>query len=372
MKKVAIVTLPLHTNYGGILQAYALQTVLQESDCRVQVICKNEKPYISWKKEIVKFYRRYVLGRKNVQLASRTGYRESLRVRKYTDRFIKERVSRRMIYDFRELKEKEYDCIVVGSDQVWRPRYFCAWYGEIYDAFLEFAKDWNVQRIAYAASFGVSEWEYDNEQTHRCSQLLKLFDTVSVREESGVELCKKNLGRKDTVLVIDPTMLLPKDHYLKLADTVPPYKGKLMCYILDMNPLAKKFIGAVSETYDVTPFYTGSKVEDPKAKLEERIQPAVEKWLAGFRDAEYVLTDSFHACVFAIIFNKPFIVIGNTDRGNSRFDSLLSVFGLQNRFITSVDGLRNVTDINWDDVNTKVCQLRQRSMRFLKGALKND
>ena len=56
MKKVAIVTLPLHTNYGGILQAYALQTVLQESDCRVQVICKNEKPYISWKKEIVKYY----------------------------------------------------------------------------------------------------------------------------------------------------------------------------------------------------------------------------------------------------------------------------------------------------------------------------
>ena len=65
-----------------------------------------------------------------------------------------------MIYDFRELKEKEYDCIVVGSDQVWRPRYFCAWYGEIYDAFLEFAKDWNVQRIAYAASWHVpSEWE---------------------------------------------------------------------------------------------------------------------------------------------------------------------------------------------------------------------
>lgn len=109
-----------------------------------------------------------------------------------------------------------------------------------------------------------------------------------------------------------------------------------------------------------------------KLPATERIQPAVETWLRGFHDANFVVTDSFHACVFSIIFNKPFIAIGNLGRGMTRFTSLLNRFGLQSRLIADSDktNFEMPSDIDWDKVNTVLEESRKVSLQYLKNALK--
>ncbi len=117
------------------------------------------------------------------------------------------------------------------------------------------------------------------------------------------------------------------------------------------------------------PFRVNSRVEDINAPLAERVQPPVEQWLRGFIDSRFVITDSFHACVFSIIFNKPFIAVTNRGRGVSRFRSLLSMFGLESRLLdeeASPDVQALVSGgIQWDEVNGRLSRYRDMSMDFL-------
>jgi hypothetical protein len=104
---------------------------------------------------------------------------------------------------------------------------------------------------------------------------------------------------------------------------------------------------------------------------EQRVQVPVEVWLQGFADAEFVVTDSFHACVFAILFNKPFIAYLNPERGGTRFESLLAKFNLLNRLLTTSDAFcpDELPPIDWADVNNRLCELRKSSMEFLRQSL---
>ena len=106
-------------------------------------------------------------------------------------------------------------------------------------------------------------------------------------------------------------------------------------------------------------------------RIEDCVFPTVTSWIKAYIDAEMVITDSFHGCVFSIIFNKPFWVIGNRSRGMARFNSLLEMFGLENRLITP-DNLPSdfKAPINWDEVNQKRKHLQKYSMDFLTNALK--
>ena len=122
----------------------------------------------------------------------------------------------------------------------------------------------------------------------------------------------------------------------------------------------------------MTPFYVNSRYEEFGAPLEERIQQPVEKWLRAFYDAEFVITDSFHACVFSIIFNKPFIVYGNKERGYARFDSLLKIFGLEERIATSLNDIDKIINkpIDWNNVNSIHTEWKENSISFLINNLK--
>ena len=252
---------------------------------------------------------------------------------------------------------------MVGSDQVWRPRFF----GKIEDAYLQFAKDWNIKRIAYAASFGTDEWEYSDKQTAICKNLVKKFDAVSVREDSGVDLCKRYLDI-DSEHLLDPTMLLKKEDYIRLFENsnTPASPGTLMYYILDETPEIELLINKIAREKGLIPFRASSKVENNRAPLVERIQPSVEQWLRGFNDAKFVVTDSFHACVFSILFNKPFIAIRNFERGMSRLNSLFNMFEIGNTLTSII--------YNYDlafDVDIKLEKLRESSMLFLERSIKN-
>ena len=212
--KIGILTLPLHTNYGGILQAYALQTVLERMGHEVKVINRNTDYKLPlWKTPLVYSKRiiKNILGYKIPLFYEQKLIKEQPIIRQNTDRFIQRYIHTLNVDNYSDLKAEDFDAIVVGSDQVWRPKYF----GKIEDAYLQFAKDWNIKRIAYAASFGTAEWEYTDRQTAICKDLIKKFDAVSVREDSGEELCLKKYGIIASQ-VLDPTMLLTKDDYCNL------------------------------------------------------------------------------------------------------------------------------------------------------------
>lgn len=369
--RIGILTLPLHTNYGGILQAYALQTVLERMGHDVSLIEKRREPLklplwkapLSYGKRILK----NMLSHPFPIFYEQKVNRETPIIRQYTDKFIAQYIKRRSIDDYTDVYENDFDAIVVGSDQIWRPKYF----PNIETAYLDFTGGWNIRRIAYAASFGTDEWEYTPKQSMKCGRLLQGFDIVSVREKSGVDLCRDHFHVQATY-VLDPTMLLEPKDYIKLCEAAgtPKSPGTLLSYILDEAPEKTALIEKIAKDKGLVPFRVNSKVEDINAPLPERIQPPVEQWLRGFYDAEFVVTDSFHACVFSILFNKPFLVIGNAARGMSRFTSLLSTFGLEDRLIDCNSSIDSKTDnIQWNKVMTLLDYNRKRSRDFLSNQL---
>lgn len=300
---IGVISLPLYNNFGGILQAYALQKVLRDLGHNTVLIDKSR--YVSlgpWYKKypfyLKRTIRKYLLGENLIVKADVAINNARSTISIHTEPFIDKYINRIFTKDFSNIKKMDFDAFIVGSDQVWRPKYF---FSKIENAYLEFAKDRDVKRIAYAASFGTDEWEYNEEQTANCAVLLKKFNAVSVRESSATVLCKEKLGA-EALHVLDPTMLLTKEDYIELfkAAGTPQSESNLFCYILDNAPEKNSIIESIARELHLHPFYVNSKYEDSNAPLEERIQQPVEKWLRAFYDADFVITDSFHACVFSI------------------------------------------------------------------------
>lgn len=368
--KIGILTLPLHTNYGGILQAYALQTVLERMGHEVVIF---DRPYtfsIPFWKKCLKYPKRmlckYVLKKNAIVRWEKYVTHVNITKRQYTQPFIDLHI-KKVMQNLSELRPSDYDAIVVGSDQVWRPMY----YPKIANAFLDFACDWKIKRIAYAPSFGVDNWEYTEQQTNKCRCLLQKFDAVSVREASGVKLCEEHLNH-NAEWVLDPTLLLQAEDYEALFEqkNTPKSNGTLLNYILDSSEDSEKLIEAVSEKKSLIPFRVNSRIEDASAPLEECVQPPVEQWLRGFNDAEYVVTDSFHACVFSILFRKPFVVYANKKRGISRIESLLGYLGLKNRIVRDVSNICDMEEINYVEIYKSLDEMRRKSYNFLETSLK--
>ena len=375
--RIGILTLPLHTNYGGILQAYALQMTLERMGHEVVVFDtpkKNSLPPL-WKLPL-SLAKRILL--KSMGRIDRI-FIESYNNRVYTvitkeiQPFIDEKIHRKVFTNFSKIGAREFDAIVVGSDQVWRSIYFVPmWLGfPMENAYLSFTKGWPLKRISYAASFGTDKWEYNEEQTLHSREALQMFDAVSVREENGVKLCKQYFD-VDALHVLDPTMLLDANDYIELfkQKQTPKSKGNLLNYVLDETDEIESLIKKVASMKKMVPFAVNNPYEGDNTKpLNQRIKPSVEAWLRGFYDADFVITDSFHACVFSIIFKKQFVVVGNKDRGMSRFESLLKLFGLEDRLVDVHCDASILQQIDYDNVYSIYDKLKESSMIYLSGSL---
>lgn len=364
--KIAILTLYPQHNYGGILQAYALQTVLERMGNSVTVIVQEHKNAMkSWKAPLFlgKRILRNVLGKKTPLFIEWKIQKEAPIMWKHTIGFVNQYIHLCPYKNFKSINENDFDAFIVGSDQVWRPTYL---HNKPEEAFLNFTDGWNIIRLAYAASFGVDAWEYSSKQTRECSRLAKKFDGIAVREDSGVTLCHKYLG-VDAKNVIDPTMLLTVEDYLNLVKKHKTHviEGDLMTYILDDTDKKEKLVERVAHEKGLKPFLARSKSSDMASSIENRIQPPVEQWLRSFIDSKFVITDSFHGTVFSIIFRKQFIAVGNKQRGMSRFISLLNMFNLQDRLVNVDDCHIPQTEIDYDKVYTILNRLKGDALEFL-------
>ena len=371
--KIAVLTYNFNNNYGGMLQAYAMLESLKKLNHEPEHILV---PSINLsRKAILKQYiKKYFLS--HLSNKWRDDGQKSLR-EKNTRYFIEKYITPKTkpVYTsqhFSKITKNNYDAYLVGSDQVWRAKV----YRYIDYAFFGFVKSDDPILMSYAASFGVDTWDYTDEQTSRFKKQIQRFKGVAVREDSGVELCKQYFD-KEAVHVLDPTMLLAPKDYRKLIEqeNEPSNLGKLLTYILDLNEEKQSIIDMASTELGLETFQVNLKPKEKINNIEDTIYPTVTSWLKGFDDAEYVITDSFHGCAFAIIFNKPFIAYGNKARGMARFNSLLKMFGLEDRLIVSKEQI--TTDkikekIDWDSVNSKLTEYRKISNDYLLETLKEN
>lgn len=377
---LAIITQPLDTNYGGILQNYALQQVLKKMGHNVTTI-RHKNPGKSLVEEWKGWMKYSVLHcvypdrYEKPQIVISAG--DKSKIRKYTNAFIDKYIDCTALIEshegFVKLNDAGYDAFIVGSDQCWRPKYNTEFLNEMFLSFLPNSS--RVKRLAYAASFGTDEWEYDEDQTRCCAALAKKFSEISVREDSGVKLCEDHLGVSSTH-VLDPTLLLERDDYFKLLEGEPGTTSKsLFTYILDPDPDISRFIDIVAcETgflpFDILPRDPYSFLQ-MKMHLNECVFTSPLKWLKSISDAEMTIVDSFHGMIFSIIFNKPFWVIGNSSRGMSRFSSFLKIINLENRLIQikDADKIDFKQPIDWENINKILEKERTKSIDFIKGSL---
>ena len=170
----------------------------------------------------------------------------------FIDKYICHTIRLNSHREFEELASKEiFDIYIVGSDQCWRPKYNRSFLKEMYLSFIE--KQKNKKRIAYAVSFGTDKWEYTDEMTKECARLAKKFDLVTVREDSGLFLCKEHLG-VEAMHVLDPTMLLLKEDYIRLVgnENEAESHGNLFYYILDPSDRKLQFINDIAQKKKMT------------------------------------------------------------------------------------------------------------------------
>ena len=354
--KAGIITQPLANNLGGIIQNYALQETLrrlghQPVTINVTPQCKHltarmlAAPVVRWLRILP-----FIPSGNRLRMFRFATTRQRANLAAFTKSHINTTVPLQQPH-----VPDDAGAIICGSDQIWRPKYNVP----IENMFLKFTGHANILRIAYAASFGVDHWEFSDEQTMECAGLLEKFNSVSVRERSGVELCRRHFGCQ-AQWVVDPTMLLEAKDYAPLCTANENrFRHKAGSYLLDPDKHSLKILKQVSHRLKL-------KVRDCNP-----LSASVEEWLAMFRDAEFIVTDSFHGTVFAIIFRKPFVTIANPDRGNARFKSLLEPLGLQNRM--TVDSAKAIDiagrPIDWAAVESLLNSLRSKSTEFLINAL---
>lgn len=367
--RIGILTITPNIGFGGNLQAYALKSVLEKLGHDVSVI-KFQSAY-SLRQRISYFlhslYKRIIRG-ELCKLTPEAEYRyRSKNIMPFHDKFLNftKRVDNEA--DLHKLINSSFDVVVVGSDQVWRPKYVKG----IENYFFK-GINHSIRRISYAASFGVSEWEFDSLQTANCRELLKEFKYVSVREYSGIELIHQHLNYSGNVYQdLDPTLLADKGIYNRFSSEHHIEKY-IFSYVLDSNGSKMSLLQKIEESTMLSSYRFNTNAENRNTPLKERIAPKIDEWISGIRNSEFVYTDSFHGCVFAIIFHKPFLVYVNSDRGAERFTSLLNFLGLSNRLVYDLndvyDSLIN-ENIDWEYVQKKIDDEKDLILNRLKKIL---
>lgn len=299
---VGILTLPLYNNYGGILQAYALKTTLEQMGHHTFLL-KRYGNTTTWA-----FYLKKMLGTIGVPRYSGKRYAA---ITKFVKREFQTSPNLLSHSDFiKSVIKLNLNAIVVGSDQVWR-RDFCIGSGMDYFLDLELA---NIKRISYAASFGIDKWDFTSDETNTIKRCLSSFSGISLREETHIPTLFQHTGFK-AQLCLDPTLLLDADQYKQFIKKAPIAENYTFVY----------WLGSKDELYKHLPKETKIiqiRLDDPKCC-------SIEDWLTYIYHANDIITDSFHGCVFSLLFHKKLRVFKNYNGGISRLHSLFNIFEMK-------------------------------------------
>ena len=366
-KRIHILTHPLGANYGGIMQAYALQQTLRKmgyEPVTLDIPFDRRSPLRRWAKS-------RLLALKHIPYDQ--SKRAERTVLQHTARFVEQHITLslplRSDTELREYyRQQPAQAYIVGSDQVWRQ----AFVPMLDDYFFRFIPETDdVRRIAYAASFGVDPIDIAPERTALYSDLLSHFVGVSVRELSAVPILKQRFGAS-AQWVLDPTMLLTRDEYIDLLGLQVESSSEVFAYMLTDTPHKEALAQQVAEAQHTTCrlFSPWRHWSARGGSIEACILPPVEAWLEGILNAQCVVTDSFHGVAFSLIFGKPFVAIVNNRGGCSRFDSLIKTFGLESHQEGAYELVSSPQLYDVKAIAQTMAQHRADSTDFLQTALK--
>jgi hypothetical protein len=363
--KIGITTFTWVENYGAVLQAHALQRFLQ--DCGHDVAIANFRVT-----PLATGLRRW-LGRSLAACEKKWKIRTFDRFRQMHMVFTPETFLSGG--DLTALKDR-FEVLITGSDQVWNPKWLAQFEGLFDLCFLSFGGP-NTRRISYAASIGHSDLRtIKAEWQELMAEKLKAINAISVREKSGVALIEQLAQRSDGVHVVDPTLLLERSHYDALAGRTRKAKRVLFSYMLHgMGNDAIPAIQFISKTLRLK----AVKCDGLRTALHPGYTlPSPGGWLRQIRDAEFVVTNSFHAVIFCLIFHRPFIALmieGEIGSMNSRILELLGSVALESRvFSPGMAVTKTFLDqpIDWKEVDRVIYKLKENGINFLSGNLSEN
>lgn len=379
MKRAAIITITDYVNYGNRLQNYAAQELLKSYGLEVESIANFPV------KDIQETGIRFTFGR----IRSAMKLSPVSLIKKVFDK-ISEKKNREIYRNAQQAKERsfrayalkhtcetkfvvrdnfvpndlgdQYDYFVIGSDQIWNPNIR---YGNSFD-FAQFAP--RAKRIALAPSFGVSS--IDERYKEHYSKWLSEIDYLSVREQAGASLIKM-LSGKDAQVLVDPTLMLNREQWLAVSENAAkkPSKAYLLTYFIGaVSKKRNKIITELAQKYELEIVRMAS-LDDP-----ERYDANPGEFIDYINSAQIICTDSFHAIIFSMQMEKPFVVFdreGKSSPMSSRIDTLLKKFGFEHRKYHTVKANDSFSYIDYSHFETVLLEERNKVHAFLRYALKS-
>lgn len=366
MKDIATVTWITWLNYGSYLQAYALQQVVRRLGYNNAIIDDERIVYpfgnptdlyertLPLSKRVKSFMKQWLIRPNKRKLQIERQYKKFRRKHLVIDNSFKQ---------IEELNQR-YDIFIAGSDQIWAPtkEVFKPYY------YLDFV---TKKKISYAAS--INSDHYPEEYKEPVSEFLKDFSHISVREEAGKRLLK-SFVQNEIEVVLDPTLLLTSKEWQSIADKRRSKSSFVLCYLLSFNEAYLQFARSFAKKNNLQ-LYFFSNNEEYSRYADMMLAAGPSQFVSGFRDASFVLTDSFHGTIFSILYEKEFITFKRFkgtegSNQNERLNNLFSITGIGGRFWDEQELFESyIVPIDYEVVNRNLAKWREKSVNYLRKAL---
>lgn len=344
---IGIITFHWATNYGAVIQAYCLQEYLRESGASVQIINyfprKYEKKWINFfqNPKNLKYYFRFKKEREKERLISTFRNKYFL----LTQRF----------YSVQDLKSFrfDFDCLISGSDQVLNPFFTSRGEGHPTDAYyLSFGSE-NCNRIGYAVSFGHEV--YPESAAQFAEKWINNFNVIGVREASGLKVLTQVKFKNESQVVPDPTILYGTKLFTNVGIPVCRHKKDYVCVYV----LRERVRISNTNTIYIDEFHAAISIEE---------------WLETIVNAKFLITNSYHGMIIAILSHVPFAAIAESKKKgmNDRFVTLLKILGLESRFVRTIDDAQSISHfrIDWAQIDKRVREYSIIGQSFLDKVIK--
>lgn len=379
--RIAILTLQNSNNFGALLQAFALKSYLLKNFNSEVFIINHDwtKEPISLSKILknpVSFYKKlktYLSRKRMIVKSTKTNSLE--RFGNVFDCFRNDNLNiteKEYNYESLCLNPPEADVFIVGSDQVWAVDFL--FNSKTY--LLSFVKG-GVKKISYAPSFGKANLE--SYLKHIVAESLSKFDSISVRENSGINIIKQ-LSDKPVTKVLDPTLLLTKKDYSSLIELPQEQNNYILVYLLDLEKSlfnwSKGIINSYADKFSMKVVFISTNNRNQIPEEWDQQFPSPGKFLGLIKGSHLVLTNSFHGTVFSIIYEKQFYALprdASNDKQNLRITDLLKMINSSYRFIVpySSNTEKKVSELDYQEIKEKLIVERLISKEFLTKAIKS-
>ncbi len=384
--KATIVTFNRAYNYGAVLQCYALAKIIKDngSECEVLDYFPPRFRHVYYRKStnvmqlsykvVSTLFENRTPKRFKRNKRKMIAFNQALRERnKNFESFVEKALplTSKTIYSKIGMRSvrSDCDCYITGSDQVWHNK----WCDFDKTFFLDFPDANSKLKISYAASFGMKQ--LPNELVNEYKRRLQDFDMISVREESGVKIIN-DLINKPAVVSCDPTLLLDCDAWSEICDeSIAEKEPYILVYYTCMSDKLQKCAKKLSEKTGykvvslpctISPYVMSGEYDAPYG-FDLRAESGPAEFLSLFKNAKYILTNTFHGTVFSVIFKKQFqtALISNGKEMNTRAAELLKNLNINNRDL--MDDENDIDEaIDWCEVSNRLNDIREESTSYIK------